>query len=251
MSLANYPCHLSLCAQQIGLVCIYRQAEEGRVYWHCDPLVQDAQALTWPTIQATALALTSKENSDAALLAEETPLAARMKGNRLSDFTCGRHSAHLAQTLLGLPEYPVLQQGRAPVWGQGLCGSISHSHQWALAGVTTFWRSIGVDVELINRVTPKLHKSLFLPEEMSALDLLPAGATAVAFSAKEAGYKAIYPLVGEFIGFHQASIDLNWEKQEFRIRYHGAHSGNNALESGRGHWRIAGNHVITLFLIQD
>jgi 4'-phosphopantetheinyl transferase EntD len=221
------------------------------VHWHCDPLAKDAQGLIWPTIQATALTLTSKENSDARLLAEETALAASMKGSRLRDFTCGRHSAHLAQTLLGLSECPVLQQGRAPVWAPGLCGSISHSQQLALAGVTTLWRSIGVDVELIDRVTPKLHNSLFLPEEISALALLPAWAPAVAFSAKEAGYKAIYPLVGEFIGFHQASIDLHWESQEFRIRYHGAHSGNNALESGIGHWRIAGDHVITLFLIQD
>ena len=221
------------------------------MHWYCDPQAQDAQKLAWPTMQATALALTSKENSDGELLDGEISLAAGMKGSRLRDFTCGRHSAHLAQTLLGLPKYPVLQQGRVPVWAQGLSGSISHSQQLALAGVTTLWRSIGVDVETVDRVTPKLHNSLFLPDEISTLASLPDSAPAVAFSSKEAGYKAIYPLVGEFIGFHQASIDLHWENQEFRIRYHGAHSGNNALESGIGHWRIAGNHVITLFLIQD
>lgn len=221
------------------------------MHWHCDPLVRDAQALSWPEIKATALALTSKMNSDAALLPEETRLVASMGSKRLSDFTCGRYSARLAQILLGLPERPVMQRGREPIWGTGLCGSISHSQQWALAGVTTLWRGIGVDVELADRVVPKLHKSLFLPAELDALARLPAVAAAVAFSAKEAGYKAIYPLVGEFIGFHQASIDLDWEKQEFQIRYHGAHPGNNALESGRGHWRIAGSHVMTLFLIQD
>jgi len=190
-------------------------------------------------------------NSNAALLAEEAALTAAMRGIRLSDFTSGRYSAHLAQTLLGLPEQPVLQHGRLPIWGKGLSGSISHSRQWAVAGVTTHWRSMGVDVEQVDRVTAKLHRTLFLPAELEALARLPTAAEAVAFSAKEAGYKAIYPLVGEFIGFQEASIDLHWETQEFRIRYHGAHPGNKALESGAGHWRMAGNHVITLFLIQD
>ena len=221
------------------------------MHWHCDPLVLDAQELTWPAIQATALALTSKANPHAALLPEEAPLAAAIGAKRLRDFTCGRHSAHLAQTLLGLPERPVLQQGREPLWCPELCGSISHSQLWALAGVSTLWRSIGVDVELVSRVIPRLLPSLFRPEEIESLFRLPAEAGAVAFSAKEAGYKAIYPLVGQFIGFQQASIDLDWEKQEFKIRYHGAHPGNNALESGSGYWRMVGDHVMTIFLIQD
>lgn len=221
------------------------------MHWYCDPLAYDEQALRWPTIPATALALTSKENPDAELMAAEVPLAAKLGEKRRIDFVCGRHSAHLAQSMLGLPRGPVLQRGREPVWGPGLCGSISHSQQWALAAVSTHWTSVGVDVELTARVTPKLHQSLFRPEEIAALSALPSQAPAVMFAAKEAGYKAIYPLVGKYIGFQEAGITLDWKNQEFRICYDGEHAANKALESGLGHWRIAGDHVITLFLIKD
>jgi 4'-phosphopantetheinyl transferase EntD len=73
----------------------------------------------------------------------------------------------------------------------------------------------------------------------------------VAFAAKEAGYKAVFPIGGAYIGFQEASIDLNWQAQRFHIRYHGDHQPNRALESGVGYWRLTDSHVIVFFAIQD
>jgi 4'-phosphopantetheinyl transferase EntD len=221
------------------------------VHWYCDPGIASAAVLTWPRIEDTALALIAKQNPEASLLAQEAALTPGMGDKRLQDFVSGRHSAHLAQTLLGLPASPVLRDGRSPVWSEGLSGSISHSKEWALAGVSSRYRSIGVDVEVCGRVTGKLHETVFRPEEIHALADLPPDAAGVLFSAKEAGYKAIHPLVGEFVGFHEAAIELDWPGQQFRIRYLGDNPKNKALESGVGFWRLAENHVITVFLIQE
>ena len=219
--------------------------------WHCeDHILRDMQP-NWPILAETALVLVANDASNARLLEEERTLAHGMGSQRLQDFTSGRHSAHIAQRLLGLDEQAVLRADRSPQWPMGQCGSISHCRQWALAGVSTRFRSIGVDIEAIDRVTRKLHRTLFRPEEIATLKSQPDAASAIAFSAKEAGYKAIFPIGGAFIGFQDASIELDWSQQQFRIRYHGAHEPNKALESGVGHWRLTHEHVLTFFSIQE
>lgn len=219
------------------------------MHWHCDMQLATALQPSWPLLPETAMVLQSKESAKGRLLQAEIALSITMRAKRQLDFTSGRHCAHIAQELLGLPPNPILQADRAPLWPTGQCGSISHSKDWALAAVSTHLRSVGVDVEQVQRVTPRLHSSLFRLEELDAFTTLPATAPAIAFSAKEAGYKAIFPIGAAFIGFQEASIQLDWQRQEFRIRYHGAHAPNMALESGLGHWRLLDQHVITFFAI--
>ena len=221
------------------------------MHWHCDDHIMRGMQPSWPMLADTALALVANGTVDARLLSDERRLARSMGSQRLKDFTSGRHSAHIAQRLLGLDEQSVLRVDRSPLWPLGQCGSISHCREWAFAGVSTQFRSIGVDIETINRVTPKLHRALFRPDEIAALGAQPDTAAAIAFSAKEAGYKAIFPIGGTFIGFQEASIDLDWSQQQFHIRYHGAHGPNKALESGVGHWRLTHEHVLTFFSIQE
>ena len=189
------------------------------MHWHCDSHILRDEQPSWPMLADTALALVPNGTPDARLLIEERELAHNMGSQRLKDFTSGRHSAHIAQRLLGLNEQPVLRIDRSPQWPMGQCGSISHCRQWAFAGVSTGFRSIGVDVETIGRVTTKLYRTLFRPEEVTAMASKPELAAAIAFSAKEAGYKAIFPIGGTFIGFQEASIDLDWSQQQFHIRY--------------------------------
>ena len=67
------------------------------------------------------------------------------------------------------------------------------------------------------------------------------------FSAKEAGYKAIFPVGKEFVGFKEAEIVLDEAAQTFKIRYLGDHEPNKALNGGEGRWAIALDHVFTFF----
>ena len=219
--------------------------------WHCeDHSLRNAQP-SWPILDDTALALVVNGAPHARLLTEESELADSMSSQRLMDFTSGRHSAHIAQRLLGLEEQPILRVNRSPLWPPGQCGSISHCREWAFAGVSTQFRSIGVDIEAIDRITNKLFPTLFRPDEIDAFNTQPDTAAAITFSAKEAGYKAIFPIGATFIGFQEASIKLDWAHQQFRIQYHGSHDLNKALESGSGHWRLTNEHVLTFFSIQE
>ena len=119
--------------------------------WHCeDHSLRNAQP-SWPILDDTALALVVNGAPHARLLTEESELADSMSNQRLMDFTSGRHSAHIAQRLLGLEEQPILRVNRSPLWPPGQCGSISHCREWAFAGVSTQFRSIGVDIEAIDR----------------------------------------------------------------------------------------------------
>ena len=65
---------------------------------------------------------------------------------------------------------------------------------------------MGVDIERSERITPKLHGKIFTERERADLEGLPSAAAAVTFSAKEAGYKAIFPLSNQYIGFQEAEI---------------------------------------------
>ena len=69
------------------------------------------------------------------------------------------------------------------------------------------------------------------------------------FSAKEAGYKAIYPLGQRFIGFHEARIELDLARQQFRIKYLGSHTANKLLDAGTGYWHRGQDHVLTIFTL--
>ena len=206
---------------------------------------------TWPVLPGTALALVPKLETGTELVGAENALAEQMGSARKIDFASGRHCAHLAQQQLGLPPQPILSNEGVPVWPDGQCGSISHSKDWALAAVSTTLRSIGVDVEARGRVTEKLFRTLFRPKEVEFFTDLPTPAPSVAFAAKEAGFKAAFPVGEAYIGFQEASIDLNWQAQRFHIRYHGNHQPNAALESGVGFWRLTDTHVIVVFAIQD
>ena len=206
---------------------------------------------SWPTLPDTAMVLIAKNNPEALLLQEEAALIQNMGPSRVQDFTAGRHAARLAQKLLGLSEQPILQSKRVPIWPPGQCGSISHNRDFALAGVSTGLRGLGVDVESRGRVTQRLHKTLFRPDEEVSFSGAPTAAPDIAFSAKEAGYKALYPIGETFIGFQEASIHFDWPNCQFFIRYHGAHGLNRALESGIGYWRMTQDHIMTFFAIQD
>ncbi len=99
----------------------------------------------------------------------------------------------------------------APIWPEGLTGSISHSQgrAVAVAACTADWGSLGVDVEatLGAKAAHELAPLILTACERArfASALTPAFATLV-FSIKEALYKALHPEVGHFFDHHAAQI---------------------------------------------
>jgi 4'-phosphopantetheinyl transferase EntD len=156
------------------------------------------------------------------LYAEEAGAIVRSVPSRRIEFSAGRFCARMAMRRLGYPA-AVVPAGadRAPVWPLGLVGSISHCRGYCAAVLAQckHFRSIGLDVEQRGAVSPSLESSILRSEEIEMLRALAQADSmdwlTLYFSAKEATYKALYPLHRKLIGFHEVRICLDREKGTF------------------------------------
>ena len=132
---------------------------------------------------------------------------------RQAEYLAGRSLAQAAMAALGHRPEPVTNlPSRAPHWPAGLAGSISHARgrcACLLSQDTT--QSYGVDTEAI---ASGRSLNAILAETLSAGERttitqgpLPAATNAtLAFSAKEALFKALHPQVGRHFGFDAAEL---------------------------------------------
>lgn len=134
---------------------------------------------------------------------------------RQADFLAGRMMAKLAQQALGLPPCPVaIGANRAPVWPDGLAGSISHARGFcASIAVPSALGTPGIDIEAIAQARSQdaiLRIALSQPERNLMQDpsaRMPVGTlAALCFSAKETLFKALFPTVGHHFGFGAAQL---------------------------------------------
>lgn len=134
---------------------------------------------------------------------------------RLADFSTGRYCAIKALEQLGIQDAIIpMGEDRAPIWPEGIVGSISHcdSLTGAIVAKSADHISLGLDIEEIGRVTPDLWDLVFTENEKSYLfglsdeDLL-VQSTAM-FSIKEAFYKFQYPITKTFLDFLEVEVDL-------------------------------------------
>ena len=177
---------------------------------------------------------------------------ARFHPLRRASFLSGRYCAMQAQRLLGLHPAPVTQERRMPVWGAGLCGSISHCEDVAVACVSREVKSLGIDIEVRGRVKNKIRAHILTKRERALAETGGDCFAECVFSAKEAGFKATYPLARQSIGFHDAEIhvsDIGTRRGTFCFEYVGNHGPSAAMELGHGFWKQTPQHTITVFVI--
>ena len=97
-------------------------------------------------------------------------------------------------------------------------GSIAHTRTLAatVVGRSTVHDGVGIDIEARTAVSPQVAQRVLTSAER---DWLPAPeCRTMVFSGKEAIYKAVYPLIGEFLGFGDVELDIDAEADEFRAR---------------------------------
>ena len=157
------------------------------------------------------------ELDHAPLHPEEAPAVARAVPKRRGEYAAGRACARAALAALGAAPGPLLRDGRgAPVWPDGVVGSITHCDGYRAAAVarSADILTIGVDAEphgpLPDGVLEAVHST---DEERGALKALTASLPQVhwdrlLFSAKETVYKAWYPYHRRFLGFEEAELLL-------------------------------------------
>jgi len=144
--------------------------------------------------------------------------------SRRREFLAGRAAARLAQQALGLPPQRVLMGAdRAPIWPEGLSGSISHAGGVCIAAVTVdpTIAALGLDIEDDAALPEELFDSVLHLHEQRWIDRRPdPGRVArIFFSAKECAYKAQYPLSGRVFGFEFITVVPDLDRGTFEARF--------------------------------
>lgn len=170
----------------------------------------------------SGVGMTAPQTSDQGLFQQELPYIARAAPKRRREFAAGRRAARAAMAELGLPPAPILRgPQREPLWPDGLTGSIAHCDTLCIAAVSRTHRSLGLDIEEATPLDTDLEETICTPSERAWLDTLSAGDRGLAakriFSAKEALFKAQYPVTGQMIGFDAVSLRLTSDQQRFRV----------------------------------
>jgi len=141
---------------------------------------------------------------------------------RKIQFLGGRYCALIALEKINyhLTALPILES-RAPAWPQGICGSISHNNEFAIALVSDQCRSVGVDVEnlMSNERFENIKKIIATENEIKVIEKNICVGQTLIFSAKEALYKMIYPLALKYFGFLDATL-LSFDDENFQIELH-------------------------------
>lgn len=157
------------------------------------------------------------------LPAERACLNDRAVESRRRDFTAGRVCARRAMAALGVAPGPVpAAADRSPVWPAGVVGTITHTRDYCAAAVARAAeiRSVGMDAERHKELNPGVRRLICLPEEEERCARLPSGVSwpAVVFSAKETVYKVWHPVVGSWLDFHDARVELDPDAGTFTAR---------------------------------
>ena len=163
------------------------------------------------TSQALAAAEMFDDPPELAPLPEEEPLIAKSVAKRRNEFITVRYCARQALGELGLAPVPILKGDKGqPCWPDGVVGSLTHceGYRGAAVGRQDEVRSVGIDAEPHGVLPKGVLDAISLPAERAELQALPTGLhwDRILFCAKEATYKAWYPVTRRWLGFEDAHI---------------------------------------------
>ncbi|MBT3164182.1 4'-phosphopantetheinyl transferase superfamily protein [Streptomyces sp. Vc74B-19] len=185
------------------------------------------------------------EGVDAPLFPEEEALITRAVPKRRREFTAVRSCARRAMEKLGVPARAVVSGERgAPVWPDGLNGSMTHCEGYCAAALVRAGdlASVGIDAEAHGPLPEGVLTTVSLPQEAERIARLTVQRPDVhwdrlLFSAKESVYKAWFPLTGKWLDFSEADITIDLDGT-----FHAALLVPGPVVSGRrlthftGHW---------------
>lgn len=148
------------------------------------------------------------ENRDPAH-ADEAAFVARAVPSRQAEFAAGRAAARHCLRALNQPATPIpAGPNRQPIWPAGFSGSIAHSAGIAVAAMRR-GLPLGLDIEPDEPIEPELWPLICTEDELAALPIADRGAyVRHMFCAKEAAYKAQFPLTGALLDFGALSVRL-------------------------------------------
>jgi 4'-phosphopantetheinyl transferase EntD len=204
-------------------------------------------------VPASASAEMYSDAPEATMFSAEAAAVAGAVAERRREFGTVRHCARKALRQLGVPAAAILPDvDRAPRWPAGVVGSMTHCAGYRAAVVARsreLW-SVGVDAEPHAAVPAAARELVMLDEEH---ERLPALADAhpelhwdrILFCAKEAVYKAWFPLTRRWLDFSDVSTTLHLDGTfEARLRVPAASVGGAELDAFGGRWVVGRGLVV-------
>ncbi len=174
-----------------------------------DPtLARDIGTLAMPGLLVGYRVISCEDEN--ALLDEEavsiaSPVAEVRRASGAARIVARELMAQLGYARLPVPKAP----SGAPVWPPGLTGSMAHDDRVAVAavGMQRDIRAVGIDIELAVPLPADMLELIAAPQELHKIAADPLQGKLL-FAAKEAVYKAVYPLDRVFLEFRDIDVDL-------------------------------------------
>ena len=167
-------------------------------------------------VPASASAEMFSDAPESTMFSTEAAAVAGAVAERRREFGSVRYCARTALRQLGVPPVPILPGAdRAPRWPAGVVGSMTHCAGYRAAVVARSHElgGVGIDAEP-HAALPADMLDLVLRDEERARLLTLAGAEPgrhwdrIVFCAKEAVYKAWFPLTRRWLDFADVSVTL-------------------------------------------
>jgi 4'-phosphopantetheinyl transferase EntD len=191
-------------------------------------------------VPASASAEMFYDAPESTMFSTEAAAVAGAVAERRREFGTVRYCARTALRQLGVPPVPILPGAdRAPRWPAGVVGSMTHcaGYRAAVVARARELRGVGIDAEPHAALSADMLDLVVRDEERVRLLTLAAADPGrhwdrIVFCAKEAVYKAWFPLTGRWLDFDDVSITVHLDGT-FGARLLGA--GPRDLE---GRWKV-------------
>lgn len=204
---------------------------------------------------SVAVAATAEDRLEERLYPEEEEAVGQAVEKRRREFVTARACARDALAQLGLAPQAIPAGPRGePRWPQGVVGSITHcdGYRACAAARSADLVALGIDAEVNERLSDGVLGDIALPPERKWIAELSREAPAVhwdrlLFSAKEAVYKAWFPLAERWLGFDDAlvAVDRGFGAFTARLLVPGPDLDGGELKSLSGRWLVRDGLILT------
>lgn len=209
-----------------------------------EPLVREPRFLDCPYPRTLCVYGPIHDATHQLTPAEFEPLK-RALPKRKNEYSTGRWLAHRALIELQFPTTNLLSgKHREPLWPQGIIGSIAHSERLAVVLVSSNPQlaGLGIDLELMGRLDEGLVDSILTERERRRCSNMDP---TLMFSAKEAVYKLLFPILGEYVDFQDVELNIDSAKLTFTVSYVGPNSACRCIEGAMGSYQVIDGHWLT------
>jgi 4'-phosphopantetheinyl transferase EntD len=208
-------------------------------------------------LPSSVIGIETREDLDVELFPEEERALGRAVSKRRREFVTGRACAREALSRLGAGRVPVGSGPKGePLWPPGVVGSITHCEGYRACAVAraSAVLMLGIDAERDAPLREGVWETVAHGSELELSGAGDAGGPhleAVLFSAKEAIYKAWFPLERRWLGFEDVEIEIDSSEGTFRaeLLVPGPSAEGTPLTELTGRWAAGDGVVLTALVV--